>query len=395
MAFDHSRTPISPVPVPAPLLQSDSNFVDWEARIGCRLFFSANTQHENAGDALINRELISLLRPFGRLTIASAGAPDHFIAQLGLSPGELRYKSRVGLWLRAFLSGFSARLRGRQRPFLVLTPGDPGGVLDHNVLMRGLLMLALHGAGVRIIRLGVSLSRMSPGRVRFEALMSGIHTHIGVRDTQSLSIAQTFGFRNVDYFPDLAFRVPPLERLPRQADDRRLSVVFALRDDNLDPAKKGELIAYLDQFVGSLKGRFVPCITFVAQVQADARFMRELACRYGPAEAMSIIEEQDLAHLQRIYARTDIIVSNRLHALLYGAAQGAVPLALLLPGANAKIASLFGDVGLAEHAIDVTKGEGGDVELLLQRRHAVIDVFRRSSHIIDEKIDAVFTEREP
>jgi hypothetical protein len=50
------------------------------------------------------------------------------------------------------------------------------------------------------------------------------------------------------------------------------------------------------------------------------------------------------------------VVSNRLHALLAGALQGAVPLAAIKPDADAKIAGLMED--LEQSVIDIGDTDG-------------------------------------
>ena len=353
-------------------------------------FFSANTQFDNAGDALINRELLKVLRSHGLVRVARSGAPDAFLRQLRLEEGELRYKGRRELSLAAAIEGLKARFFGARHPVLVLTPGDPGGPLDIDVLVRATLMLALNLVGVRIVRLGVSINRMSRSRLLLEAFLSRFYVHFGVRDTFSLTIAHSNGFRNVAYFPDLSLALPPAGRF-KQRDPGVARVVVSLRYDNLDGDGKRALIAKLEQVIEALAGaQRTVSLHFLAQVGMDRAFMRELAARYGGPSTCMLTEEQDLDRLAELYSSTDIIVSNRLHALLFASANGAVPFGLLVPEKNKKIIALLGDLDLARHWTSLDANEHvSDLTWLYAREEAVKAAFRRCGHLIEKRTNVL------
>ncbi|TCU06827.1 polysaccharide pyruvyl transferase family protein [Rhizobium sullae] len=354
-------------------------------------FFSANTQFDNAGDALINRELLKVLRVHGSVRAARSGAPETFLGQLRLEEGELQYKGRRDLWLAACMEGLKAQFFGARHPFLVLTPGDPGGPLDIDVFVRGALMLALNLVGVRIVRLGVSLNRMSSGRLWLEAFLSRFYVHFGTRDMLSLSRAQNAGFRNVTYFPDFSLALSPAKRL-HQRDHHVARIAVSLRDDNLDGDSRRALIAKLKQVLEAFSaGEHKISLHFVAQVGADADFMRELAACYGGPSGCMLTEEQNLGRLAELYSSTDIIISNRLHSLLFASANGAIPFGLLVPEKNKKIVALLRDLNLTRHWTSLDTGEDvPDLSWLYAREEAVKAAFQRSGHLIEKHANAIF-----
>src|SRR5688572_9526835 len=99
-----------------------------------KFFFSPRTNYENAGDALINRELLRILRGYGEIHASRSGAPQRFLDEIRLDPKEIRYETRLGLWAAAFAAGTKARIRREQPPFMILAPGDPSGPIDAGLL---------------------------------------------------------------------------------------------------------------------------------------------------------------------------------------------------------------------------------------------------------------------
>ncbi|MEB2848151.1 polysaccharide pyruvyl transferase family protein [Endobacterium cereale] len=372
----------------SPVLLEEAGLIANKALPRAIFFFSANTQYENAGDALINRELLKVLRRWGSVRVAQSGAPEAFMRQLCLEPEELHYESRPALWMGAFLAGTQARFSRTERPYLALTPGDPGGIFDRDVMLRGALTLMLTLAGVRIVRLGVSLGRMSRGRLRFEAFMSRFYVHIGIRDSQSLDLARAHGFLNCGYFPDFALALDPTERSPKTDD--HFNVVVSLRDDNLGWADRATLVRKLDQVIGAVSASQAVSLHFVAQVGIDGAFARYLKDRYAGRISSVMSEEQNIDRLANIYCRADLIVSNRLHALLLASACGAVPLGLLFPESNVKIVGLLGDLGLGDHWRNPNDEALPDVPGLMLRQKVVQAAFSNAGQMIGDRAEALF-----
>lgn len=311
-----------------------------------RFFYSARTQYFNAGDALINRELLRHLRAHGSIEIAGCGAPGEYLAQLDLDAGEVAHRGRIGLIAAAFAAGLRYRLGlDRARPYLALTPGDPFWGFGVETVVSGLSTVALSIAGVRSIRLGVSFARRDRARLRWEAWMSRWSHALGLRDAASLDITRRAGFANVSYFPDLALTLPvhPRTARPAQAPFR---VAISCRLDKLGEEEASRLRARLSAILAQLSETRPITLAFVSQVRGDGARMKadfeDIATGYDA----EIIEDIDLLRLGEVYRETDLALSNRLHCLLYAAAQGCLPMGLLSPTHDYKISGLLDTAGL-------------------------------------------------
>ncbi|MFQ8431381.1 polysaccharide pyruvyl transferase family protein [Amaricoccus sp. W119] len=346
------------------------------SRMAARFFYSAKTQYFNAGDALINRELLRLLRARGTVEIARCDAPEEYLSQLALGSGEARHGGRPGLIAAAFGAGLRYRLGldGR-RPYLALTPGDPFWGFGAGTILTGLSMVALSIAGVRPIRLGVSFARRDPARLRWEAWMSRWGHALGLRDAASLEITRRAGFARVSYFPDLALTLPVRPRAPRPAE-APLRIAVSCRLDKLGREEASLLRARLADILAHLSAAGPVSVAFVSQVRGDGARMNadfeDIAARYKA----EVIESIDLDALALVYRDTDLVLSNRLHSLLYAAAQGCLPLGLLSPAHDYKISGLLDTAGLADfwESLDA-RSPGFDLARLEAGRPAIRRAF--------------------
>ena len=356
-----------------------------------KFFFSPRTNYDNAGDALINRELLRILRGHGVIHASRSGAPQRFIDEICLDGSEIRHQTRLGLGAAAFAAGIKARIWREQPPFMVLAPGDPSGPIDAGLLVRSIFFALLALAGVRLVRLGVSFSRMSPARLRLEAITSRLYYFSGARDSRSLALAKRSGFANVFYFPDFALAMQLPDR-PCGAPGDVLRIAISLREDNLRIERRAATVLRLEQLLAALEGEGRNFkIQFVAQVEDDRAFMKDLCERFGERYVCTFVAEQTLPHLADMYSSVDVIISNRLHGLLFASAQGAVPLGLLIPECNQKIIGILEDLGLDDHWIDVEAPDKAHVEIS-ELREKVGDVrtaFARSAKLISDGFEAL------
>ena len=86
---------------------------------------------------------------------------------------------------------------------------------------------------------------------------------------------------------------------------------------------------------------------------------------------MNFAQSEDSARaVQRAYASSSVVISNRLHGLLFGWAGGAIPLAVVDDRHDLKITSLFWKLGLDELLLPAASMDelAGRVLRLLERR---------------------------
>lgn len=315
-----------------------------DARTPDRIFFfSARTQYSNAGDALINRELLRLVRAYGRVRAIAADAPPAFRLEIGLDDGEL-----IAGGLRGLVSEIVRVLLAGQEVYLLQTPGGMrGGTVRLREVVRALGMPFLALVGIRAVRVGVSVGDLPPGRARLLAWQSRFMRLLGLRDVRSRSSAAKAGCRNVAPFPDLALQLQACVA-PRAAQDS-VDVALAFRDDRMTPADREALVEALHS---ALSGTAIGSLSIVVQVSSDRTFANVLEARlaqWRPRLVQSLSIEALMGH----YAGVHIVLSNRLHALFMAGLSGAAPIPLVDPGRDGKVLGAFEEMGLADLATSV------------------------------------------
>jgi hypothetical protein len=313
------------------------------------IFVSALGQLDNIGDSALRRGYLNALRFAGRLHVLMPD-DDSYNSGLGLRAEDIRYLDRRK-WRAAALRRAVAGHAG-----FALNAGEATLDADYTKYCGRIAAIAalarfrgstvvIAGSGFRPGFLGDrpaddSLLAVAPWPVRTLARRSAF---VGWRDEQTR--------RAVDVgsvMPDWAFGLgQPSDRLlnPRQGNDRDLLVV-SLRAAG--PALSPE------------RGRQI----------------KELADRHGvePVVAVQVVRDNDLAkkvsddngfrclpwhggdHLEReamlraLYARSRWVISNRVHALILGLTEGAIPLAPIELGAE-KSVRIFRAAGISDVAV--------------------------------------------
>jgi polysaccharide pyruvyl transferase WcaK-like protein len=310
-----------------------------------KAFLFIETQFDNLGDALINRELLRSMAAHAEVIVATARMPEDFKAMMGpevfdhlvVDPASDRSRFLFGILARA--------LRG-ERCFVFLSPGGWIGEIDGRLNLRSglhtVLYHALSRAGVRICQLGVSYEDIGPKLRRLMRRRSGaIYRHL-VRDAASRAHAESFGVRIDGLCPDLAFAA---------FDDRAPgpdAVTFSFRTDQY-PGQIADIQAFVSQFM-MVYGAARP-VYFVAQVKKDLPGNIALAAWFAQTWRLTAACEdgtRTIAATEALYRRSRVVVSNRLHALLLAGSVGNAMIAAPIGDTNKKIRALFGDVGLAE-----------------------------------------------
>lgn len=297
-------------------------------------FYSARTQASNAGDALINRELLRLLRAKGEIRAISGGMPPAFLHEMELAADEVIGANNIDL----FKALFTQALHGGGQLYLVLTPGDIFGGASKDGIARGLVFPILRALGVRIIRIGASIGKFTPLRARTEAWLSRWSYFLGLRDAISIAAANGYGMKHIGPFPDLAFM---LDRVARPARPIH-TAALCLRDDHSNDADREKLVRSIDSLLAADSALQVVC---VVQVERDESFMRRLTERYQASHRTRFVQESRIDALLALYDDVDIVITNRLHSMLMAVSRGALPVALLDHEANRKIVGIMSDAG--------------------------------------------------
>jgi len=310
-------------------------------------FVSVKTQFENLGDALIVRELIRQLSARVPTVLDLSRCPDSFVQTLDLAglPNVVAHRKAGFAKLMAAIAG--TVLSGRKAYYFLL-PGGLGGDKSTKQYAMGRLnnslLALLRLLGVRICQGGISYDNLGPRYVAILRKRAAWMFSQVVRDELSLAHARDNGISVDGIVPDYAFG---LFDTPPPSDQGRTALAFSFRADKY--RDRTPLIVEQIRAIMQLAGPVV--VKFVAQVDRDAPFMRELHDAVTDAVPGATLQyhvsARDITACRALYADCRIIYSNRLHALLLAMSAGATPVAIVDPKADVKIVGVFDSMGLS------------------------------------------------
>ncbi|MGO4202783.1 polysaccharide pyruvyl transferase family protein [Rhodococcus sp. TAF43] len=305
-----------------------------QSHSGPGVFVWATGQDENIGDSLLRRAYLARLRDHGDVNPWTGQASDEFLAGLGLAASE-----RV---FRSYRDWYSAALRsGMSRPTVVAlnageVPVSRKGALRMLTLAILILWTKPRGGGGIWVGAGVP----QPERRRFLAwpyrLVASLCDYVRFRDSESQAVVAS----RSGVAPDWAFALGTAT-CEWKAPDARSRLAVVIRGDRERPSS--EWISWIKE-TASLHG-LTPVV--VVQVHRDAAMAEWLAGEIGGS--VSGWEDGDHsareAEVRGIYADCALVVGDRLHGLIVGATEGALPLGWVETSAG-KIRRHFGAVGL-------------------------------------------------
>ncbi len=274
------------------------------------LFVEPLGQDDNLGDSVLRAAYMDALRGSGRrLHVQVEGQSSDYLSGLPLKADDVIYSSRKA-WLSASASA--------SRPVMVFNAGEwtmrAPGRFPNAQRVAELQRAIKRGGAVIAAGLGVQSPAVASSVDFAPVLLES--AVVSWRDEPSRDAA---GFGT--FAPDWAFGLgtPVAEWCPRK--ERGLLAV-TLRFDRAWPDE-----SWLHA-VKTLATVTATRIVTVAQVARDApravRLAEELGGEYLGAESTS---HADLdAHVRSVYSRCLAVVSDRAHALILGATEGAYPI---------------------------------------------------------------------
>lgn len=280
------------------------------------VFASLNAQHENLGDLVLRRQMIRIFDGVDcELNLYAGQATDEFVgAALDGRPAVI-HDTAFG-WHRALVVG---AIRGRS--VLVFAPGpqllvDRPRTIGHEVVNLS-TVLWLRAFGRPTVRLGRSLRGSGRASVLMERWMSQLCGLYTVRDQES---AAALG-RHLAVEPDLAFA---LEN-EVTASQRRPWVSFSPRVGRRWPA---DLFARLIREAEELGLR----ACFVSQTRFDDGYHADLAAQFDLDHVAwgDRTHERQLERVLARYGESALVVSDRLHGLIFAMMRGATPVPHLI-----------------------------------------------------------------
>ena len=358
-------------------------------------FYSANKQIGNLGDVVINRELLRLARGHGMVRALAEGVSPAFLDAVELSCQERLSKARF-LRELSFQVGacFLRKSRGNvgaRGARVLLTPGGSNDKLRF-VFSRDLREFArlflLRAARIPVGHFGMSLPHSATRcRAAYETVLRphGFKQIIGARDKRTLGILRCWGIDNCTLMPDLAFMMEPAGEMERRTIDEPF-IVISLRRDWPSYRDREEYV--LDSVIDWGIGKGIRQFHLSSQVDSDRERMekedRRLTGRIDIVRTHDTLPEKDLFNL---YRNAELVVSNRLHVLIFAWIHGGVPLAMTSSHTNPKVTSIFSDEGLSELIFDMEdRLSSDDISRRLDRiRRSREEIVRSLTGRIDGK----------
>ncbi|MGX1701062.1 polysaccharide pyruvyl transferase family protein [Microbacterium sp. NPDC055357] len=300
-------------------------------------------ERTNLGDSLLRRPYIAALRRIGPTRLWVNRSERDFLSGLGLDGSEVCFAS-FPRWYGGLLASAL-----RRRTILVLNAGE---FRVHASRVALLIVLLLASVLVRIrggstVWIGVSVPptphRILGAPVRWAARYLD---YLQWRDDVSRS---TGGPRQVG--PDWAFATGT--PTPHWPSTDRTRCAFVLRGDRAEPS--AAWITWAKGFCGDHGLQPIA----VVQVRQDELHARRLAAALGgevfawPPESSHAQHEDQL---RALYRTCRVVIGDRLHGVVVGATEGAVPLGWV-ESSSGKIGRHLGVVGIdyaGEH-----EGRGG------------------------------------
>lgn len=316
-----------------------------------RVFVFLGGQHENVGDVVLRRELVRALGSTPDLRAFVGRAPGDYVRGLELPSSATIYRS-----FPRWLAEATAASVKRATSAYVLNAGEVS-CSSHDGSWHLALLPALAFGRIKdnpAVRVGVG-ARDRLGPWQWPILLSGRLCKLVIwRDVESRRLYETG-----EVGPDWAFREGS-----SGSDRPRTHVALSYRGD-----RQGLSLTTLDAVATWADARGLKPIV-VTQVRRDAEYNKHIAAALDCAHVYPG-EDADILSIERAaretYGRAEIVLSDRLHALIIGASCGALPLGVF-DYKDAKVARTMRAAGVVNSTF-VPGAEGNEAESL----HAWLD----------------------
>lgn len=276
---------------------------------GFLVFVNPAGQRDNLGDSVLRRPYLDVLRKVGRLHVL-VGNDLNYASGLGLLPDDELYSSKAQWLMNAFAAA------GCRRLVFAANAGEYVGGLAE--MLRSIWQPALASiacvSGGKVILAGASIR---PGtNVVFSQLRVLSHLAIENGTWRDAETRRLVGRGLVQ--PDWAFRAGGQQTLRRRS---RLTVV-ARGDRPLPPPEWFQSLKYA---AATQKLELSVLVQVIRDRERGRVLADRLSCRlvdWSPEVTHSAHE----AVVRQEYAESIAVVSDRIHALIIGATEGASPI---------------------------------------------------------------------
>ena len=292
------------------------------------VFLTIAAQEDNLGDVAIRQQMVNLVTADRtRLHISRGAMSDEYVDAFDFPAGADMYRTRRNQLVQLLRS----TARGRA---VILFPPGPYPVTSIRAGLRSLasvgLSLLVRARGGFSMTIGKSIRGTNLIACGVEkALVFSSNLYVA-RDLVSSSVLN----RPIRHAPDLAL----LDAIASTPGPSRFVAVSLRSDRSVDKKLLHRVAEWADDHGLTL--------AFVTQVRRDDDQHRQLASEIGGVlvDWGERTHREQMIRVQETYCKAAIVVTDRLHAALFGAIAGAVPIGLVVNGEPSKIRDAFEDV---------------------------------------------------
>lgn len=304
--------------------------------------YSVRTQFENIGDLIINATSIALLSKDATVHCLLKGVPGYYERSLFEAVDQFGDLGNVKMYresLLTFILLWPIRFGSKVKAFYVQKPGHYAGVHGARSLIlhvaHALLMLWIKINGGKVIRMPSSVQRRDGLFGVVTAFHSRLCNKIFVRDLGSLKTLQRWRCSCV-LAPDMAhYAYTPPKRVKREHPVVGDAVVA------ISPRNAAGALKFWSELIDTLcaDGRGAPRLRLVSQVFFDTDLCQSL--NESSFAEISILDETNFTYQDALVHYIDVhyVISDRLHALLFGRLAGASP--ILSASSSEKLVGYF------------------------------------------------------
>lgn len=311
-----------------------------------RVFAVGRGQYENIGDIILRRPLLDWAREAGELHVYVGHSPTSYDRGLGIRSGDVVYRS-FARWYLALL-----REAARGRASSVFKPGEIQltltGMKEHIAMVPAAALVRLRGGAVARVGVGSRNFASVPRALMWPSNVLSSYTRW--RDDRT---ADYLGFGPAA--PDLGFAEGTDDQVLVTGSAARDVLALSLRADEEVAPRPYPSPAWIEgmrAFADTAGLRIVVVSQVWVDDERSARLALDLGGEHLPWSGPEGHDTEE-DELRRLYRRTRVAVSDRLHVLIAAATEGAVPIGVQLDDAD-KIDRHFRTIGLQGVAFDTT-----------------------------------------
>ncbi|MBQ0160139.1 MAG: polysaccharide pyruvyl transferase family protein [Bacteroidales bacterium] len=351
-------------------------------------YFLCATQYSNVGDLLINKMLIDELSRYGKVFVDTKNIPTDFLCYL-LEDNDNVFDVYATEGISIKSGNFPAWMTFLKKANVGLFVQNPGPIVVYpffhiRYFYFKLMNTCLRTLRIPIYRIGSCCAAvLAQGR---KIPNKGIKKSY-FRSKESVKNLQKAGLGNIDFIPDMAFLLNNRVKVK----DKRKIVVLSFRPiiDDRSLFEK-----WLKSTIEGLVGQGYN-VEFCYQVKSDEQFTKEL---YEQFKSPNVTIRSELLWWKDLdyYADKEIVISNRLHALIIGAVYGSIPIAAVNDDAKvSKIKEVFDSSFNEELNLITNYEDDGFISHVINNKEAIGRSIRNSviqnANICRDRIQDIFT----